>query len=162
MTLKELLTFFGFAPVAVFLFFIFCLELYIFADPFLATSVLLLLFFGLIGVIFAACVALFVTLFVAYAQPKKTPMVAVATSILPLLTFAFFYAAPQQSQQDPNTIVDYHYPARVALVVFLGTSILIHVIASVVLPVALTPKFVAPRVQCRRKELEVMHPSWIK
>ena len=52
MTLKELLTFFGFAPVAVFLFFIFCLELYIFADPFLATSVLLLLFFGLIGVIF--------------------------------------------------------------------------------------------------------------
>ena len=52
MSCKEAITFFGFGPIAVFLFFIFCLELYIFADPFLATSVLLLLFFALIGVLF--------------------------------------------------------------------------------------------------------------
>ena len=52
MSCRELVKFFGFGPIAFFLAFIGCLELFIFDDKFLATSVLLLLCAGLVVVIF--------------------------------------------------------------------------------------------------------------
>lgn len=52
MSCKEILTYFGIGPIAVLFFFIGSLELFFFNDVFLATSMLLLLGAGLVGVLF--------------------------------------------------------------------------------------------------------------
>ena len=117
---------------------------------------------GLFSVVVAVVISIFVTLFASYSKPRIAPLIGLASLVLPTLVFGFFAAAPTPADEDSTAIIDQLYPARVALMVILILATLLGFAAGIGLPIAMTPKFVAPRVMCRRKEFEQMHPTWIK
>eukprot|EP00744_Colponema_vietnamica_P015191 GILI01021300.1.p1 GENE.GILI01021300.1~~GILI01021300.1.p1 ORF type:complete len:158 (-),score=14.84 GILI01021300.1:103-576(-) len=144
---------------------------------------------GLFAVLMVAAFAFVIALILSYMMPNATFFIFVGCAILPVLTFGIIMSAPYEPLNTnidysapltakpalpklpatvfyPNDgisgglddIIDKWLPVRVTLMVLLCVGILFGLGYNLVL--ALTaPPYVAPQVQCIRRQLEEMYPT---
>lgn len=118
---------------------------------------------GLAAVAGAAALALLAALILSVARPQHAAYFVIGCSMFPVLVFSLVMAAPQEADRPEGAInQDNFYPVRVSLIILLGLA-LVGAMSYHLIGVVLTaPPFVAPRVHCRRKQLETVHPTWVQ
>ena len=132
---------------------------------------------GTFAVLLTCVVALVLALIGSYLFPSAALYISLLCLSLPFIVFAILVSAPRvvpkPAQQptspfynDPpmstDAVLDSFYGLRVALVALMSFGIAGGVGYHIGVTVLQAPPFTAPTVQCRRKQLEALHPSWYK
>ena len=130
---------------------------------------------GTFAVGFTAVIAILISIALAYFFPRLALWTTIVTLSLPFIVFGIISSAPRaavpvstptsiyrngQSAKD-NDINDEYFPVRVLLLTLLCLSVVTS-FAVYLYDVLSALPFVAPTVQCRRKQLESLHPTWYK
>lgn len=136
-------------------------------------------------VTFIICLVLFV--FLGYLAPRAALYIFLGLMAIPWVVFAIIDSAPRRaipsgtntvdsssssSGSDTTTaggsptvaglvVEDTLLPVRVVVLLLLSLGVL-GGLGLRALDVINAPPFTAPTVQCRRKQLEAIHPSWYK
>lgn len=131
---------------------------------------------GTFAVGFTVVVSLVLALALAYFFPRIALLTTVIAASLPLIVFGIINSAPRESLRSSTShitiyrdglpasqhdIHDSYFPVRVLLLTLLCLSALVSFGVYIYDILSALP-FVAPTVQCRRKQLESLHPSWYK
>lgn len=130
---------------------------------------------GTFAILFVSVAAIVLAIIFAYLLPKLALATTLVCLSLPFIVFGIIASAPRKSSSavsvraslyddlpfDSSDVNDTLLPVRVVLLVVLCLGLLT-AFAVYVYDVLNAPLFTAPTVQCRRKQLEALHPSWYK
>lgn len=130
---------------------------------------------GTFAVGFTAVIAILIALALAYFFPRLALWTAIVALSLPFIVFGIINSAPRAPvvaatstsiyrdgiRPLDSNINDNYFPVRVLLVTLLCVSV-VACFGVYLYDVLSALPFVAPTVQCRRKQLESLHPTWYK
>lgn len=131
---------------------------------------------GTFAVAFTAVASILLALILAYFFPRVALWTSILMLSLPFIVFGIISSAPKaavasvavpHSIYRDGTVVladDIHddfFPVRILVLTLLCASVLGSFVVYLYDVLSALP-FVAPTVQCRRKQLESLHPSWYK
>ena len=132
---------------------------------------------------FIICLVLFA--FLGYLVPRAALYIFLGLMAIPWIVFAIIDSAPRRPSNDALSHIDDSsssasgsdaaaastvsglvvedtlLPVRIVLLLLLSLGVL-GGLGLRALDVLNAPPFTAPTVQCRRKQLEAIHPSWYK
>lgn len=133
---------------------------------------------GTFALLFISVASLLLAVVLAYLAPRMALTTTLGCLSLPFIAFGIISSAPRKGSapvptaaasaglyREPSfsdtNVNDSLLPVRVVLIVIPCIG-LIAAFAVYVYDVLNAPLFTAPTVQCRRKQLEALHPTWYK
>eukprot|EP00758_Cryptobia_borreli_P006814 Tbor_TRINITY_DN5208_c0_g1::TRINITY_DN5208_c0_g1_i1::g.16537::m.16537 len=146
---------------------------------------------GLFAVIFTSVIAFLIFAAISYCLPDYAVFIFLASMCLPISIYLLILSAPYEDSSshtpkpppkagthhplpavvfykedgpspDADTITDYMIIVRVGMVTLACLGVLLGAGYSAVSIIIMAPPYTIPRVQCRRRQLEALHPSWYK
>jgi hypothetical protein len=117
---------------------------------------------GVFAVAFTFVFFLVLTVFTFAVKQSIGRAMSILTIIMPFVVLGLIVAAPKKGTlTSPDVILDTAYPVRVSLIVLLSIAI-VAALGFNLSSILNAPPFMAPRVSCRRKQLTLLHPTWMK
>lgn len=131
---------------------------------------------GTFAILFVTVASILLAFTFAYFFPRAALFSTALCIALPFITFAIIESAPRKAApvptastsalyheqpMDASDVVDTLFPVRIVLLTLLCLAVLV-AFGVYVYDVLNAPLYTAPTVQCRRKQLEALHPSWYK
>lgn len=132
---------------------------------------------GLFAVVVTTAIAILIAMVGSYLAQNSAIYICIACLTLPFIVFGIYASAPRPDTAEAGlmsggvnlyhdaamptgNVVDRFYPVRVTMIILLGLGALLGIGYRLVVLTLKAPPFQAPRIECRRRQIEALQPAW--